>query len=215
MKKNIVILDYGLGNLYSITQACKAVGVDAIVSKDINIIRNADAIILPGVGAFGDAMNSLYNNNLIVPIQEFVATGKPFLGICLGMQLMFTKSEEFGENLGLNLIKGEIKKFPQESTLHRVPQIQWNKIYQNNSDVWSSSPLKNVENGEYMYFIHSYYAIPEDKDLILSYTKYGDITYASSVIKDNVIGIQFHPEKSAKEGIKVYQEWINLIKKVD
>jgi glutamine amidotransferase len=160
-------------------------------------------------------MRSLNNNNLIVPIQEFVASGKPFLGICLGMQLLFTKSEEFGDNLGLNLIKGEIKMFPQDNTLHRVPQIQWNKIYQNNTDIWSTSPFKNVKNGEYMYFVHSFYAIPEDENLILSYTKYGEIKYASSVIKDNIIGIQFHPEKSAKEGIKIYQEWINFINKID
>jgi glutamine amidotransferase len=215
MKKKILILDYGLGNLFSITQACEAIGIDVIVSKDIIDIKNADAIILPGVGAFGDAMNSLNQNNLIIPIKEFIATGKPFLGICLGMQLLFTKSEEFGENAGLNLIKGEIKKFPQENKIYRVPQIQWNKIYQNDADLWGTSPLKNIKNGEYMYFVHSYYAIPEDKSVILSYTNYGDIKYASSVIKDNVIGIQFHPEKSAEEGLKIYKEWINIINKID
>lgn len=215
MDIKVVIIDYGLGNLFSINNACKLVGLNTIISKNIDVINNADAVILPGVGAFGDAMNSLNNNNLTESILNFVKTGKPFLGICLGMQLLFSESEEFGTNKGLNLIKGRVVKFPSiknNGEKIRVPQIQWNQIYSEDNNRWNNSPLKNIAEGSYMHFVHSYFAIPEDTNEILTYTEYEGIKYASAVKKDNIIGIQFHPEKSAKEGIKIYQNWVNYIK---
>jgi glutamine amidotransferase len=215
MNLKVAIIDYGLGNLFSINQACEHVGLNPVITSDIEIISEADALILPGVGAFGDAMNSLKENNLIDPVLNFVKSGKPFMGICLGMQLLFTESEEFGSNKGLNLIEGKIVRFPElnnKGEVIRVPQIQWNQIYKNTSALWDSSPLKNIDEGTYMHFVHSYYAIPANKETILSYSEYEDVKYASAVIKDNVIGIQYHPEKSAEAGLKIYQNWANYIK---
>jgi len=215
MDVKVAIIDYGLGNLFSINNACKLVGLNTIITKDIDVINDADALILPGVGAFGDAMNSLNNNNLTQTIYEFVKTGKPFLGICLGMQLLFSESEEFGSNKGLNLINGKIVKFPSinnNGDKVRVPQIQWNQIYAEVKNRWKDSPLKDIAEGSYMHFVHSYFAIPEDKNDILTYTEYEGIRYASAVKKGNIIGIQYHPEKSARDGIKIYQNWANFIK---
>jgi len=211
---NVAIIDYGLGNLFSINNACEQVGLSTIITSDISKISNADALILPGVGAFRDAMDSLNQNNLTQTIYEFVSTGKPFLGICLGMQLLFSESEEFGSHKGLDLIKGKVVKFPSINNVGediRVPQIQWNQIYAENINRWNDSPLKNIPEGTYMHFVHSYYAIPEEKNNILTYTEYGGIRYTSAVMKDNIIGIQYHPEKSAKEGINIYRNWANYI----
>jgi glutamine amidotransferase len=210
MSKNVVILDYGLGNIFSIFQACEYVGYNVEVTSDPNKVIKADALILPGVGAFGNAMESLSNNDLISPIREFVKTGKPFLGICLGMQLLFTKSEEHGNHKGLNFIEGEIIKFPEYdiNNKFRVPQIQWNRVYQSDFLKWRESPFKEVDEGEYMYFVHSYYALPKDKSVVLAYTDYANIKYASSVVKENILGIQFHPEKSSVQGLKIYRDWL-------
>ena len=211
---NVAIIDYGLGNLFSINNACKLVGLNTIITSDINKISKADALILPGVGAFGDAINSLNENNLTQTIYEFVRTGKPFLGICLGMQLLFSESEEFGSHKGLDLIKGKVVKFPPFNKVGesiRVPQIQWNQIYAEDINRWNESPLKNISEGTYMHFVHSYYAIPEENNNILTYTEYEGIRYTSAVMKDNIIGIQYHPEKSAEAGINIYRNWANYI----
>lgn len=214
MKKNVVIIDYGLGNLFSIFQACEYVGLSPIISSNEVVIRNADALILPGVGAFGGAMQSLNDSNLIAPLLEFAQSGKPFLGICLGMQLLFTKSYEFGTHSGLNLIKGEIMKFPkcdQTGNINIIPQIQWNQIYNCKNGNWEKSALKNTKDGEFMYFVHSYYAVPENESNSLSKTIYSGIEYCSSVIHDNITGIQFHPEKSGKLGLLIYKNWSETI----
>lgn len=215
MSSSVAIVDYGLGNLFSINQACEYVGLKPVITADVKVLENANALILPGVGAFGDAAQSLTENKLIEPILEFVESGKPFLGICLGMQLLFTQSEEFGHHQGLNLIKGKIKKFPpfdQTGKLNKVPQIQWNQIYKNTNETWNKSPLKDIEDGTFMQFVHSYYAEPEERSKILSFTEYGGIQYASSVIQDNIVGIQFHPEKSAAQGLMIYKSWADFIK---
>jgi glutamine amidotransferase len=215
MRSKVAIIDYGLGNLFSINNACESVGLDTSITADIDEINKSDALILPGVGAFGDAMQTLKEKKLDVAIRDFINTGKPFMGICLGMQLMFSESEEFGKYEGLNLIPGKIVKFPKTNKQNeniRVPQIQWNQIFRNNDENWNNSPMKSLEEGEYMHFVHSYYAIPNDIDAILTYSEYEGVRYASSVIKDNLIGIQFHPEKSAKQGIKIYGSWANYIK---
>jgi glutamine amidotransferase len=211
----VAILDYGLGNLFSIDQACKYVGFDTIITSDEIIIGNADALILPGVGAFGDAMNYLNKSNLIDPIHSFINQGKPFLGICLGMQMLFSESEEFGNHKGLDIIKGKIIKFPskdKQMSIVKVPQIQWNTISENTDNLWNNNILKGIPSNSFMHFVHSYYALPENKSEILSFTEYADIYYASSVIKNNVIGLQFHPEKSGNLGIKIYENWFNAIK---
>ena len=212
----VAIVDYGLGNLFSISRACKHAGIDAIITADTNSIKNSDALILPGVGAFGDAMNYLKKYELIDPIKEFVATGKPFMGICLGMQLMFTESEEFGTHVGLNIIPGKIVKFPSfdnKNNKVRVPQIQWNQISKNTDELWQNSPLQNIPENIFVQFVHSYYAIPDYNEHILTYTEYADINYVSAVKKDNLTGFQFHPEKSGAYGLKIYENWAQSIKK--
>ena len=212
MNPKVAIIDYGLGNLFSIKNACEIAGLDTVITSNIKVIEDSDALILPGVGAFGDAMNSLKIQKLDKVIIDFVNSGKPFLGICLGMQLLFTESEEFGNHLGLDLIKGKIVKFQNKNSEGlKVPQIQWNQIYKNQENVWDNSPVVNIKDGEYMHFVHSYYAIPDNKNTILSYSQYGGIKYASSVIKNNIIGIQFHPEKSSESGIQIYKNWATYI----
>lgn len=215
MRIKVAIVDYGLGNLFSVNSACELVGLDAVITSDVETVRKSDAVILPGVGAFGTAMDTLRETNLLDSIFDFVKTGKPFFGICLGMQLMFTESDEFGTNKGFDFIKGKIVKFPErnaEGSIIRVPQIQWNQIWQNKKEIWNASPLRNIEDGSYMQFVHSYYAVPEDTNTILSFSEYEGVRYASAVIKDNLVGMQYHPEKSADKGILIYQNWANYIK---
>lgn len=212
-KKNVVIIDYGHGNLYSINQACIHLGYTPIISSEQDDIRNADSLILPGVGAFKVAMDELSNKNLIEPIKEFVKKGNNMMGVCLGMQLLFEKSEEFGINKGLGLVKGEVKKFP--STYNdkriRVPHIGWNKIFEDKSlNNWKNTPLKDITKEDYMYFIHSYYANPTEQKDILSFSYYQDMKYCSAVRKDNIFGFQFHPEKSAEAGLTIYKNFLKL-----
>ena len=215
MNIKVAIIDYGLGNLFSIKQACENAGLKPFITADEKTISKSDAIILPGVGAFGHAMNCLRDNNLIEPLLEFAKSGKSFMGVCLGMQLLFSKSEEFGLNNGLNLINGSIRKFPNSFKGDKIksPQIQWNRIKNNNSIDWSNSPLKNIKNDTFMYFVHSFYCEPTNKSNILAYTNHMGFEYVSAVIKDNIIGFQFHPEKSSLQGIQIYSSWANLIKK--
>lgn len=206
--KNVVIIDYGLGNLFSVNQACQTVGLNVKISNIKEEIKNADAIILPGVGAFIEAMNNLEKMDLVNSIREAVKNGKPFFGICLGMQLIFSRSEEFGSGNGLDLIPGVIKKFPItiNEKIIKVPQIAWNNIYSRKKK-WIDTPLYNIEENEFMYFVHSYYAEPQFEDSILTNTNYSDIEYCSAVMKDNIFATQFHPEKSAEKGIRIYKNW--------
>jgi glutamine amidotransferase len=209
-KCKVVIIDYELGNLFSVCQAFEKIGLNTLITNNPAEILNADAIILPGVGAFGDAMNNLKKLKLVDPIIEFVNSGKPFLGICLGLQLLFTKSEEFGSQNGLNIIKGEVKKFKitEENIKLKVPQISWNKVFFLDQNLKKSSPMNTTKNEEYFYFVHSYYVSPEE-DITLTKTDYCGIIYTSSIKKDNIFACQFHPEKSGMAGLKIYQNWVS------
>jgi glutamine amidotransferase len=213
---SVAIVDYEAGNLFSVEHACKAVGLKPIITNKPEDIFKSDAIILPGVGAFGDAMKSLYRLALDQPLREFAATGKPFMGICLGMQLLFSRSEEFGEHEGLKLIEGDVVKFPSVNEYgekNKIPQIGWNQINNpsEDRDKWHDTPLEQITNGEFMYFVHSFYAKPQNSENILSLTEYGGLAYCSAIIKKNIFATQFHPEKSASEGIKIYRYWANNI----
>lgn len=213
-KKRIVIVDYNLGNIYSVQQAFIAIGQNPILSNNIEDIISADALVLPGVGAFGDAMKNIHDLKIFEPIIQFVKSGKPFLGVCLGMQLLFEESNEFGLHKGFNFIKGSIKKFPALNLAGlklKVPQIAWNTIYKKDESAWVNTPLSEIKNNEYMYFVHSYYAIPSDIDDVLTLTKYDEIEYCSAVKKNNIFAMQFHPEKSGNEGLKVYKNWVENI----
>ncbi len=209
----VAIIDYKLGNLFSVQQACFYLGYDAFLSSDPNEIMNSDAIILPGVGAFANAMDNIRKMDLIEPLKDFVSSNKPMMGICLGLQLLFTESEEFGSHKGLGLIDGVVKRFPPKTKMNeiiKVPQIAWNTIYPKNIN-WSDSPLSVCSPGDYMYFVHSYYVQPEYQNSILSTTIYEDLEYCSSVLKNNIFACQFHPEKSGMHGIEIYKNWLNKI----
>lgn len=216
-KFKVAIVDYEMGNLFSVKRACEHIGLSPVITSDILSIMNAEAIILPGVGAFGDAMENLIRMDLVLPIREFVCSGKPFMGICLGMQLIFSESEEFGMHQGLDIVEGSVKKFSfvnNKGEKIKVPHVGWNKIFEpnrGNVNQWKQSPLENINNGEYMYFVHSYYAVPKSDSVILSITDYEGTEFCSSILWKNVFACQFHPEKSTAEGIKIYENWASKI----
>lgn len=211
-KKKILIIDYKTGNLFSVNQALTNIGLNVKITSNADEIESADAIVFPGVGAFGDAMNNLHSLNLINPIKKFIDSGKPFLGICLGLQLLFFESEEFGSTKGLGIIKGRVKRFNKtnhDGEKRKIPQIAWNKIHNVKGNSWDNSPLKDIKKGEFMYFVHSYYIEPEEP-VGLSQTIYDGQKFISSIQKDNIFACQFHPEKSAKEGLKIYDSWAKI-----
>jgi imidazole glycerol-phosphate synthase subunit HisH len=217
MNKKVIILDYQLGNLFSVKQACDKVGLHATISSEKKDVAEADGIILPGVGAFAEAMSNLHKLDLVEPLKNFVAAKKPLFGVCLGQQLLFTESEEFGSSKGLDFIPGVIKKFPTfkgSNNLVKVPQIGWNHIYKK-SQSWESTPLTSVKENSYVYFVHSYYVEPSDQKNILTLTNYAGIEYCSAVTKEpNIFATQFHPEKSGQLGLGIYENWgkiFNLI----
>ena len=216
---HVAIIDYHTSNLFSVKHACDHVGLETEITSDRHTIAGADAAILPGVGAFGDAMRKLTKLDLIAPIKDFIASDKPFMGICLGLQLLFTESVEFGSTLGLNVVEGQVIKFPNEAPggdKIKVPHMGWNQIVHPQSEAcaWGGSPLRHIAQGEYMYFVHSFYVVPEDKGTILCATQYQGVSFCSGVLKGNIFATQFHPEKSAREGIKVYSDWVGLMKKM-
>lgn len=202
----IVIIDYQLGNLFSVKHACIKVGLNPKITSNKKDVLEADTLILPGVGAFGDAMENLKKLDLISPLKDKVKMGTPLFGICLGLQLLFEESEEHGINKGLGLISGTVKKIPNtiENRRIKVPNIGWNRIYNQNKEEWNNSTLNSVEEGSFMYFVHSYYVKPENANDILTFTKYEGLEYCSSIKKDNISAFQFHPEKSGNEGLKIY-----------
>jgi glutamine amidotransferase len=212
-KKKIVIIDYGHGNLYSINQACVHVGYNPIISARLEDIISADSLILPGVGAFKVAMQELEGQKFIDPIKEFVKKGNYLMGVCLGMQLLFEQSEEFGIHSGLGLIEGKVAKFPNmnENLKIRVPHIGWNKLFlKDSAEIWKNSPLMEISENDFMYFIHSYYVSQIDNKYVLSNSNYQNIKFCSSVIKDNIFGFQFHPEKSSNKGLTIYKNFLKL-----
>jgi glutamine amidotransferase len=210
----VVIVDYGIGNLRSVERACEVIGYHCIITSDKAEISNADALILPGVGAFGDAMKNLQNAGLIETLIKFTDSGKYVMGVCLGMQLLMSTSEEFGLQYGLGIIDGKCQRF--DSRLVKVPQINWNTISpygSGNGSFDENSPLHGIKPDTYMYFVHSYYVIPENPSHILSVTNYGGRDYASSVRRDNIFAFQFHPEKSGEAGLSIYKNFFKIVEK--
>ena len=210
-KPNIAILDFGINNLFSIKKALEKVGSNTIITSNKEEILDSDALILPGVGSYDRAMNSLRENNLVDTIHEFSKTNKYVLGICLGMQLLMDSSEEFGYNNGLGLIEGVCKKFDDSKLT--VPHIMWNKIeIVKEKKIKNISPIDLPQNENQMYFVHSYYVEPKYKSTILTKTLYQNFEFCSAVQKEKIIGFQFHPEKSSFKGIQILKNFINLIK---
>jgi|SRR3989338_3764328 len=216
----IAIIDYGMGNLRSVQKGFERVGHDAIVTNNPQEIFSSDGVVLPGVGAFKDCMRNLREGGLINIIHKVIDNGKPFLGICLGLQLLFTESEEFGIHKGLDIIKGRVVKFSfntPNSELRtpnlKVPHMGWNNIKK--SDQWSVvsgqknqfSPIfDGISDSTYFYFVHSYYVIPEENSVIASTTDYG-VEFVSSIWRDNLFACQFHPEKSQELGLRMLRNF--------
>ena len=198
----IAIVDYGVGNLFSLRSSFKAIGADAVFTSDEKIINSADKILLPGVGAFEDAAKKLRDTGLGEVVVSQVKAGKPLLGICLGMQLLFERSFEFGCHEGLGLIPGDIVPFEGKiDPSLKIPEIGWNQLTLN-----KPSPLyKDFSGGEFVYFVHSYYA-ECDKNYVSAFSDY-DIVFPASVEYENVFGCQFHPEKSGKTGLKILKNF--------
>lgn len=215
----VAVLDYGVGNLFSVRQACEHAGLTPVTTSKVSEINTADALILPGVGAFGDAMDNLKKLDLISPVKDFIHSGKPFMGVCLGVQLLFTESEELGAHKGLDIFKGSVKKFPtrnSEGETVKVPQVGWNTINGagSNDAVWENSPLNGAKDGQFMYFVHSYYVVPEDQSIVGTETRYEDTTFCSTVLANNIVAMQYHPEKSAGQGLRIYERWAEIIKRI-
>ncbi len=204
----IAIIDYGMGNLRSVQKGFEVVGHRAVVTREPGVIDQASHIVLPGVGAFGDCMDNLTRYNLTEPIYRSITAGKPFLGICVGFQLLFSESEEFGSHKGLGLLPGKVKAIPRStnvSSSYKIPHMGWNTIQIHKE----APPLQGIEPDSYVYFVHSYYVEPEDPFLTSTQTEYG-VVFASSVWKDNIFATQFHPEKSQTVGLQVlknFGEW--------
>lgn len=219
-KPNVVIVDYGVGNLFSVKHACNSVGIQARITSHKQEILSADAVILPGVGAFSNAMETLRHLDLIYTLQKVATSSKPFVGICLGMHLLMEESEEFGNHKGLGIIKGSVIRFDNPIDVSgkrlKVPHVGWDRIYKNidsHGDSWASSMLKGLSDGEFMYFVHSFYAKPEDSNIVLSTTQYGNIEFCSSLYSRNIFACQFHPERSGPHGLKIYSKLASFIKK--
>ena len=200
----IAIIDYDAGNIKSVEKALLFLEQEVILTRDREVILNADKVILPGVGSFGDAMAKLNEYGLVEVIHEYVKTGKPFLGICLGLQLLFDESEETPGVAGLGILKGKVKRFP-ESNEYKIPQIGWNSI-----KVRPESRLfKGIADDSYVYFVHSYYLEAEDDNVVASRTDYIR-EYHSAVESGNVYACQFHPEKSSDVGLRILSNFANI-----
>lgn len=198
----IAVIDYGAGNIRSVTKALESVGADVTVSRDPQQIEKRSKIVLPGVGAFGKAMAALKEQDLINPIIRAVQQGKPFLGICLGLQILFESSEESPNIQGLGLLKGKVRRF---SLNLKVPHLGWNQVEQ----VETSLLWKGIPDKSFYYFAHSYYIDPDNSSITTGKTDYGT-PFSSSVMKDKLFGLQFHPEKSQKWGLKILKNFVNL-----
>ena len=202
----IALLDYGAGNLRSVEKALRFVGGDVRLVQSPEEMKDASAVVLPGVGAFDDCVNAMQRQELLAASRDFIKTGRPFLGICVGYQAMFERSEEFNSHAaGLGLFAGSVVRFPAGQGL-KIPQIGWNQI----EIVKPECPIfKGVENGSHVYFVHSFYPQPEDDSIAACRTSYG-VEFASAIWRDNVFATQFHPEKSQKVGLTILENFVKL-----
>lgn len=201
---NVAIVNYQAGNLRSVQKALEQFGARALITSNVKDIKEADALVFPGQGAIDSSMTQLRESNLIEPLVEYIGSGKPFLGVCLALQLLLEESEE-GKEPGLGIIEGKVRKLPSGV---KVPHMGWNMV-----KLQAEHPvLSGIPNESYFYFVHSYYAEPEDQSIIAATTHYG-IEFCSAVAWDNVIATQFHPEKSGRIGLKIYQNFVKLVEK--
>lgn len=200
----IAIIDYDAGNIKSVEKALQSLGEEVIITRDEDVLLSADKVVLPGVGAFGDAMERLNEYGLISVIQKIVKKKTPFLGICLGLQLLFDSSEEAPGVKGLGILPGKIVRFPSDLGL-KIPQIGWNSLSQPNK----GRLFKGIDDGEFVYFVHSYYLCAQDLNDVVATTEYG-VTVHAAVERDNIFACQFHPEKSSDVGLRILKNFIDL-----
>lgn len=218
----VAIVDLGVGNLFSVAQACRMVGLTPSVTSVKSEIRAADAVILPGVGAFGNAMSAMQRLDLVETLKEAAST-KPFMGVCLGMQLLMTESCEFGRHPGLDIVRGKVVKFDFEhegsgERRPKVPQIGWNHIVRrrvgaDGTDDWGGTPLAGIEDNVFMYFVHSYHVMPEEEGVDIARAQYGGVEFCAALRQRNVFACQFHPERSGPQGLRVYANMADLLRR--
>ncbi|WP_079654576.1 imidazole glycerol phosphate synthase subunit HisH [Thermocrinis minervae] len=199
----VAIVDYFMGNLRSVSKALEHVGLNVVITQDSDVIRKARALVLPGVGAFRDAVRNLKALSLWDEILRFIESGRPFLGVCLGHQLLFERSYEFGEERGLGVFEGEVVLLP---TKVKVPHIGWNQVWKKRE----SKLLEDIKDGEYFYFVHSYHVLPKDMSIVVGTTDYG-IDFVSAIEYENIFSVQFHPEKSQKAGLKLLENFKRVV----
>jgi len=198
----VAVIDYGVGNLRSVEKAFAATGCEAVVSGDERVLRGADKLVLPGVGAFGACMKALSERGFDQLVRERVEEGTPLLGVCVGMQLLFEESDEFGATPGLGLLQGRVRRFDDELV---VPHVGWNRVTARQSHALFSAVAQDA----FFYFVHSYYCEPKDQSVVAGETEYG-VRYASVVAKANICGVQFHPEKSQEAGLQLLKNFARL-----
>jgi glutamine amidotransferase len=209
---DVAIVDFHMGNLFSVQRACEHAGLTARITSSREDILGARAVILPGVGAFGDAMETLHRLDLVSVIREVAQSGAPLVGICLGLQLLMSESEEFGAHEGIDLIPGVVKRLPErtaDGSVLKVPQVEWNRVTE--ARPWKGTPLEPVPDGSFMYFVHSYYVEPAAPEVVCATTRYGELTFCSAVSQGNIFACQFHPERSGPQGLGMYAELRSIL----
>lgn len=213
---SIVVVDYGIGNVFSVCNALRAIGCEAKLTGDLAAIRNADRVILPGVGAFARAMDSLHSKGISGALRDFVATGRPFLGICIGMQVLMDRSSEFGETKGLGFVSGSVERIASQSPSGRhlrVPHIGWAPLVSagGSDERWRSTALEVVDGtDDAVYFVHSYHCQPTNPDHRIAYVDYDGLEVTAAIRRDNITGLQFHPERSGRVGQKVLEGFLEI-----
>lgn len=205
----IAIIDYGMGNLRSVQKGFEKVGVEAGIVQDPGVVESARGVVLPGVGAFADAMANLARTGMDRAVTRFILSGRPFLGICLGLQMLFETSEEWGHSKGLGVFRGTVRRIPPGL---KVPHMGWNQLKFRGAGKCEDNIFKGIPEGSSFYFVHSYYVDPMDKDIVAGVTEYG-MEFTSAVAKDNIYAIQFHPEKSSAMGLRILQNFGGVVEK--
>lgn len=213
---SIVVVDYGIGNVFSVCNALRAIGCEAKLTSDLAAIRNADRVILPGVGAFARAMDSLHSKGISGALRDFVATGRPFLGICIGMQVLMDRSSEFGETEGLGFVSGSVERIASQSPSGqhlRVPHIGWAPLVSTGKlgAHWHGTALEEMDGtDDALYFVHSYHCRPSNPDHRIAYVDYDGLEVTAAIRRDNITGLQFHPERSGRVGQKILEGFLEI-----
>ena len=211
MSRTVTLVDYGIGNVFSVSRALETAGAEVLLTDRPEDLDKAERLVLPGVGAFADCMSSLRERGLIDPLLRFAGSGRPFLGICVGMQMLATYSEEFGHHEGLNLIPGRVSGLPKvdkDGLPLKIPHIGWTQLHHAPGQAWTDSPLGDTAAGESVYLVHSYAVTPDDPAHSLATCFYGGLPICAAIRSNNIFGVQFHPEKSGPSGLRILSRFL-------